>query len=100
MLFHRHEMGGSMTGGRGRIDVIANQNGSSGKQQAVELTIKLRDAARVAKLVHGLERDDEIEAGVNPVNVARSVYDSNHMGRLKLFGAVLSAMRPVFVSRA
>jgi phosphoesterase RecJ-like protein len=34
-----------------------------------------------------------IEAGVNPVNVARSVYDSNNMGRLKLFGAVLSAMQ-------
>ena len=35
MLFDRHEVGGSMTGGRGRIDVIADQNGSSGKQQAV-----------------------------------------------------------------
>ena len=59
-------MGSSLTGGRRRIDVIANQNGSSGKQQAVELSIKLRDAARVAELVHGLERDDEIEAGANP----------------------------------
>ena len=65
VLFDRHEMGGSMTGRRGRIDVIANQNSSSGKQQAVELSIKLRDAARVAELVHGLERDDEIEAGAN-----------------------------------
>jgi phosphoesterase RecJ-like protein len=34
-----------------------------------------------------------LEAGVNPVVVARNVYDSNHMGRLKLFGAVLSAMQ-------
>jgi phosphoesterase RecJ-like protein len=34
-----------------------------------------------------------LEAGVNPVEIARSVYDSNHMGRLKLFGAVLSAMQ-------
>jgi len=34
-----------------------------------------------------------IEAGVDPVAVARSVYDSNNMGRLKLFGAVLSAMQ-------
>jgi phosphoesterase RecJ-like protein len=34
-----------------------------------------------------------IEAGVNPVDIARSVYDSNNMGRLKLFGAVLSAMQ-------
>ncbi|HWW82627.1 MAG TPA: bifunctional oligoribonuclease/PAP phosphatase NrnA [Vicinamibacterales bacterium] len=34
-----------------------------------------------------------LEAGVNPVTVARSVYDSNNMGRLKLFGAVLSAMQ-------
>jgi phosphoesterase RecJ-like protein len=32
-------------------------------------------------------------AGVDPVHVARSVYDSNNMGRLKLFGAVLSAMQ-------
>jgi phosphoesterase RecJ-like protein len=34
-----------------------------------------------------------IEAGVDPVQVARSVYDSNSMGRLKLFGSVLSAMQ-------
>jgi phosphoesterase RecJ-like protein len=34
-----------------------------------------------------------LEAGVNPVDVARSVYDSNNMGRLKLFGAVLGAMQ-------
>jgi phosphoesterase RecJ-like protein len=34
-----------------------------------------------------------IEAGVNPVLVARNVYDSNNMGRLKLFGSVLSAMQ-------
>jgi bifunctional oligoribonuclease and PAP phosphatase NrnA len=32
-------------------------------------------------------------AGVDPVRVARNVYDSNNMGRLKLFGAVLSAMQ-------
>jgi bifunctional oligoribonuclease and PAP phosphatase NrnA len=36
---------------------------------------------------------DAIAAGVNPVRVARNVYDSNNMGRLKLFGAVLSAMQ-------
>jgi phosphoesterase RecJ-like protein len=36
---------------------------------------------------------DCLEAGVDPVSVARSVYDSNNMGRLKLFGAVLSAMQ-------
>jgi bifunctional oligoribonuclease and PAP phosphatase NrnA len=34
-----------------------------------------------------------LEAGVNPVLVARNVYDSNNMGRLKLFGSVLSAMQ-------
>jgi bifunctional oligoribonuclease and PAP phosphatase NrnA len=34
-----------------------------------------------------------VEAGVDPVLVARSVYDSNNMGRLKLFGAVLGAMQ-------
>jgi phosphoesterase RecJ-like protein len=32
-------------------------------------------------------------AGVDPVMVARNVYDSNNMGRLKLFGAVLGAMQ-------
>jgi bifunctional oligoribonuclease and PAP phosphatase NrnA len=36
---------------------------------------------------------ETIEAGVDPVLVARNVYDSNSMGRLKLFGAVLSAMQ-------
>src|SRR4026207_817837 len=36
---------------------------------------------------------EAIEAGVNPVLVARNVYDSNNMGRLKLFGSVLSAMQ-------
>jgi phosphoesterase RecJ-like protein len=34
-----------------------------------------------------------LEAGVDPVIVARTVYDSNHMGRLKLMGAVLSGMQ-------
>jgi len=34
-----------------------------------------------------------LEAGVDPVQIARMVYDSNHMGRLKLFGSVLSAMQ-------
>jgi phosphoesterase RecJ-like protein len=36
---------------------------------------------------------ETIEAGVDPVMVARNVYDSNNMGRLKLFGAVLSTMQ-------
>jgi phosphoesterase RecJ-like protein len=36
---------------------------------------------------------EALEAGVDPVLVARHVYDSNNMGRLKLFGAVLSAMQ-------
>jgi phosphoesterase RecJ-like protein len=31
-------------------------------------------------------------AGVDPVQVARNVYDSNTMGRLKIFGAVLNGM--------
>jgi bifunctional oligoribonuclease and PAP phosphatase NrnA len=34
-----------------------------------------------------------LEAGVDPVAMARTVYDSNNLGRLKLFGAVLSAMQ-------
>ena len=34
-----------------------------------------------------------LEAGVDPVLAARTVYDSNNMGRLKLFGSVLSAMQ-------
>jgi phosphoesterase RecJ-like protein len=33
-----------------------------------------------------------VEAGVAPPAVARSVFDSNSLGRLKLFGAVLSRM--------
>jgi bifunctional oligoribonuclease and PAP phosphatase NrnA len=33
-----------------------------------------------------------VEAGVNPQWVARSIFDSNNLGRLKLFGAVLSKM--------
>jgi phosphoesterase RecJ-like protein len=36
---------------------------------------------------------EALEAGVDPVMVARNVYDSNNMGRLKLFGSVLSAMQ-------
>lgn len=34
-----------------------------------------------------------LEAGVDPQNVARQVYDSYNMGRIRLFGAVLNAMR-------
>jgi phosphoesterase RecJ-like protein len=34
-----------------------------------------------------------VEAGVVPPAVARSVFDSNSLGRLKLFGAVLSHMK-------
>jgi phosphoesterase RecJ-like protein len=34
-----------------------------------------------------------LEAGVDPVLVARTVFDSNSMGRLKLFGSVLSRMQ-------
>jgi bifunctional oligoribonuclease and PAP phosphatase NrnA len=36
---------------------------------------------------------EAIGAGADPVLIARNVYDSNNMGRLKLFGAVLSAMQ-------
>jgi len=34
-----------------------------------------------------------IEAGVNAQEVASNIFDSNHLGRLKLFGAVLSGMQ-------
>jgi phosphoesterase RecJ-like protein len=34
-----------------------------------------------------------LETGIDPQQIARSVYDSNNMGRLKLFGAVLGAMQ-------
>ena len=34
-----------------------------------------------------------MEAGVNPPDVARNIFDSNNLGRLKLFGAVLSRMQ-------
>lgn len=33
-----------------------------------------------------------MDAGVSPPSIARSIFDSNNLGRLKLFGAVLSAM--------
>jgi bifunctional oligoribonuclease and PAP phosphatase NrnA len=33
-----------------------------------------------------------VEAGVDPTTVARTVFDSNTLGRLKLFGAVLSGI--------
>jgi phosphoesterase RecJ-like protein len=34
-----------------------------------------------------------MEAGVDPVQVARTIYDSSSLGRLKLFGSVLNAMQ-------
>ena len=34
-----------------------------------------------------------LEAGVDPAQVARMVFDSNNLGRLKLFGAVLNLMQ-------
>jgi phosphoesterase RecJ-like protein len=34
-----------------------------------------------------------VEAGVDPQAVARGIFDSNNLGRLKLFGAVLSRMQ-------
>jgi phosphoesterase RecJ-like protein len=34
-----------------------------------------------------------LESGVDPVKIARAVYDSNRMSRLKLFGAVLNRMQ-------
>ena len=34
-----------------------------------------------------------VEAGVNPAAVARSVFDNNNMGRLRLMGAVLDRMQ-------
>jgi phosphoesterase RecJ-like protein len=33
-----------------------------------------------------------VEAGIHPPAIARAIFDSNHLGRLKLFGAVLSKM--------
>jgi phosphoesterase RecJ-like protein len=34
-----------------------------------------------------------VDAGVNPPEVARTIYDSSSLGRVKLFGAVLSRMQ-------
>jgi len=34
-----------------------------------------------------------VEAGVDPPTIARAIFDSNNLGRLKLFGAVLSGMQ-------
>jgi bifunctional oligoribonuclease and PAP phosphatase NrnA len=33
-----------------------------------------------------------LEAGIDPVSIARTVFDSNSVGRLRLFGAVLSSI--------
>ncbi len=33
-----------------------------------------------------------LQTGIDPVNIARTVYDSNNVGRLKLFGAVLNSI--------
>ena len=33
-----------------------------------------------------------VEAGIDPPTIARAIFDSNNLGRLKLFGAVLSKM--------
>jgi phosphoesterase RecJ-like protein len=33
-----------------------------------------------------------VEAGIDPPSIARAIFDSNNLGRLKLFGAVLSKM--------
>jgi phosphoesterase RecJ-like protein len=35
---------------------------------------------------------EALEAGVDPIVVARNVFDSNNLGRLKLFGAVLNSI--------
>jgi phosphoesterase RecJ-like protein len=34
-----------------------------------------------------------LEAGIDPVSIARTVYDSNNVGKLRLFGAVLSSIQ-------
>ena len=34
-----------------------------------------------------------VEAGIDPPAIARAIFDSNNLGRLKLFGAVLSKMQ-------
>jgi phosphoesterase RecJ-like protein len=34
-----------------------------------------------------------LEAGIDPVGIARTVFDSNNVGRLRLFGAVLSTIQ-------
>jgi phosphoesterase RecJ-like protein len=34
-----------------------------------------------------------VEAGVDPEAMARAIFDSNNLGRLKIFGAVLNGMR-------
>ncbi len=34
-----------------------------------------------------------LEAGIDPVRIARTVFDSNNVGRLRLFGAVLSSIQ-------
>ena len=33
-----------------------------------------------------------VDAGIDPAAIARTIYDSNHLGRLRLFGTILSRM--------
>jgi hypothetical protein len=71
-------MGRPMTGGQRRIDVIANQKASAGNGQAVKLSVQFWDTARMAELMHRLERDDEIEARANfrcPIGFLKSEGD-------------------------
>ena len=55
---------------------------------------RLRRGALALELFHpGVQRFGLcVEAGLDPPAVARSIFDSNNLGRLKLFGAVLSRM--------
>ena len=62
----------------------------------MELSVKLWDTARVAKPVHSLERDDEIEAGgdrFGPIGILKSAWmkrvgSSNFLRRLRLSSSI------------
>jgi bifunctional oligoribonuclease and PAP phosphatase NrnA len=104
-----HHLGNSMYGSLNWFDVSAAACGEMVfdlvKELGVPLTLEIATHVYVAILTdtgsfHYSSISPRtfdicrqcVEAGVHPPAVARSIFDSNNLGRLKLFGRVLSQM--------
>jgi phosphoesterase RecJ-like protein len=105
-----HHPGNLMYGAANWVDLSAAACGEMvfdlGRELGVPLTLEIATHVYVAILTDTgsfhysniTPRTFDIcrqcmEAGVSPPTVARSIFDSNNLGRLKLFGAVLSKMQ-------